>query len=299
MQKLIVRLCRSDDWHDTFDLVYDLLNNNFVPQWIQEFQKTQMRNDPISTRDQFYGINTEWTADRVIRDINKCIQNINSIVPGLIRETLKNSEDQNTLNRLHSYFEQYHGKVDQWLTDPWWKDKPASLRLIWSDLNNLIHRLEGYRFGDPKPRIKICWYDTPKTEKFSPEDYALFTHQYRFGMIYSLYSDVGKDLMSLTYDNDEHHLDFVNPTFYSSDLQLIFHTVSDNRAKEIKKDCEAFYDRNEDYFMSHGFSKNDPRLVTGSIPVAQLEQSYFNQYSEKELLDVLSKYNRIQSVSIF
>jgi hypothetical protein len=122
MQKLIVRLCRSDDWHDTFDLRYDLLNNDFVPRWIQEFQKTQMRNDPISTRDQFYGINTEWTAERVIRDINKCIQDINIIVPGLIRETLKNSEDQDTLNRLHSYFEQYHGKVDQWLTDPWWKD---------------------------------------------------------------------------------------------------------------------------------------------------------------------------------
>jgi hypothetical protein len=92
MEKMIVRLCRSDDWHDTFDLRYDLLNNNFVPRWIQEFQKTQMRNDPISTRDQFYGINTEWTAERVIRDINKCIQDINVVVPGLIKETLKNSK---------------------------------------------------------------------------------------------------------------------------------------------------------------------------------------------------------------
>jgi hypothetical protein len=296
---MIVRLCRSDDWHDTFDLRYDLLDNAFVPRWIQEFQKTQMNGCNISNRDRFYGINTEWTAERVIRDINKCIQNINVVVPGLIKETLKDSKDQDTLNRLHSYFEKYHGKVNQWITDPWWRDKPASLRSVWSDLNNLIHRLEGYRSGDLKPKIRICWYDAPKTEKFSLEHYALFTHQYRFGIAYSLYSDVGKDLMSLTYDKDEHHLDFVNPTFYSSDIQLIFHNVSDDQNEKIKKDCGAFYDRNQNYFMSRGFTKDDPRLVTGAIPVAQLERSYYYKYDEKELLNVLSRYNRTQSVSIF
>jgi hypothetical protein len=299
MEKMIVRLCRSDDWHDTFDLRYDLCKNAFVPKWIKEFQKTQMRNDPISTRDQFYGINTEWTAERVIKSINECIQSINGVVPGLIKETLIDSKDQDTLNRLHSYFERYHGKIDQWLTDPWWSDKPTRLRSVFSDLNNLIHRLEGYRDGEPRPKIRICWYDAPKTKKFLLEDYALFTHQYQFGVAYSLYSDVGKDLMSLTYDEDEHHLDFVNPTFYSTDLQLRFHNVSNDQNKKIKSDCEAFYDRNQNYFMSHGFTKNDPRLVTGSIPVAQLERFYYYIYDEKELLDVLSRYNRTQSVSIF
>lgn len=296
---MVVRLCRSDNWHDTFDLRYDLFNNAFVPKWIRQFQKTQMRNDPISTRDQFYGINTEWTAERVIQDINKCIQSINAVVPGLIKETLKDSQDQDTLNRLHSYFEQYHGKVDQWLTNPWWRDKPASLRMVWSDLNNLIHRLEGYRAGDPKPRIKICWYDTPKTEKLSQEDYDLFTHQYRFGMAYSLYSDVGKDLISLTYDEDEYHLDFVNPTFYSSDIQLLFHNTSDAQALKVKSDCVAFYDRNQNYFMSKGFAKDDPRLVTGSIPIGTLDRYFYHKYDEKELLDLLAGYNRTQSVSLF
>ena len=296
---MIVRLCRSDNWHDTLDLRYDLFNNAFVPKWIRQFQKTQMRNDPISTRDQFYGINTEWTAERVIQDINKCIQSINAVVPGLIKETLKDSQDQDILNRLHSYFEQYHGKVDQWLTDPWWRDKPVSLRLTWSDLNNLIHRLEGYRSGEPKPRIKICWYDTPKTTKLSQEDYDLFTHQYQFGMAYSLYSDVGKDLMSLTYDEDEHHLDFVNPTFYSTDLQLMFYDVSDEQALIVKSDCAAFYDRNQNYFMSKGYSKDDPRLVTGSIPIGKLDRYFYHKYDEKEFLALLAGYNRIQSVSLF
>lgn len=299
MEKMIVKLCRADDCNDTLDLRYDLLDNAFVPKWIKEFQKTQMRNDPISTRDQFYGINTEWTVERVTHDINSCIQSINAVVPGLITETLNDAGDQETLNRLHSYFELYHGKVDQWLMDPWWRDKPVSLRSVWSDLNNLIHRLEGYRSGEPKPRIKICWYDTPKTEKLSQEDYNLFTHQYRFGMVYSLYSDVGKDLMSLTYDDDDHHLDFVNPTFFSSDIQLMFHTVSDDQNEKIKRDCAAFYDRNQNYFMGHGFSKYDTRLVTGSIPIAQLERFNHHRHDEKELLEMLSRYNRTQSVSIF
>ena len=298
MQKMTVRLCRHDDWHDTFDLRYDLFNNAFVPKWIKEFQKTQMRNDPISTRDQFYGINTEWTVERVVQGINRCIQDINAVAPGLIKETLNDARDQDILNRLHSYFELYHGKVDQWLTDPWWRDKPTSLRMVWSDLNNLIHRLEGYRDGDPKPRIKICWYDTPKTKKLSQEDYDLFTHQYRFGMAYSLYSDVGKDLMSLAHDKDDHHLDFVNPTFYSTDLQLMFYNVSDQQALKARSDCSAFYDRNQNYFMSKGFAKDDPRLVTGSIPIGQLDRSFYYRYDEKELLAVLAGYHSIQSVSL-
>ena len=299
MEKMIVRLCRHADWHDTFDLRYDLFNNAFVPKWIKEFQKTQMRNDPISTRDQFYGINAEWTAERVIQGINRCIQEINAVVPGLIKETLNDIKDQDTLNRLHSYFEQYHGKVDQWLTDPWWQGKPASLRLTWSDLNNLIHRLEGYRSGEPKPRIKICWYDAPKTEKLSQEDYDLFTHQYQFGVAYSLYSDVGKDLMSLVHDEDDHHLDFVNPTFYSSDIQLMFHDVSDEQSFKVKSDCAAFYDRNQNYFMSKGFAKDDPSLVTGSIPIGQLDRYFYHKYDKKELLASLAGYSRIQSVSLF
>jgi len=289
---LTVRLHQFQNHTKTYDLKYRLLNNSFVPKWVERYKFSQSRGDDISTRDQFYGLNSEWTAEKTISIINEKVDQINNLVPDLIDRKISDPKDQDTLNYLHSFFEQYHGKIDSWLVDPWWKDKPRELRAIWSDLNNYIHRLEGYRHGDPIPRIKICWYDTPKTHTFSDSDYELFEPGLRFGRIYSLYSDVGKDLKSLTYDNDDHHLDFVPPTFYSSDCQLIFHTNNDEEIKKIKSDCHNFYKRNENYFLSKGYKENDPKLVIGSIPIAEL----VTKKSEKEILQDLKNYNRIQGV---
>jgi len=294
MTDLIVRLANSTDHTDTFDLRYALLSNPFVSKWIERFQYSQSRGDDISTRDQFYGLNSEWSAERTIALINERVNQINALVPNLIDRQIQSVGDQDTLNYLHSFFERYHGKVDSWLTDPWWQDKPQELRPIWSDLNNYIHRLEGYRSGSPNPRIKVAWYDTPKNKTFDMNDYEHFTVGHRFGYMYSLYSDVGKDFRSLAYDEDDHHLDFVPPTYYSADFHLRFHTESDHKVEEIKHRCWSFYDRNENYFLAKGYDRTDPRLVMGSIPIARLS----TEYSEQELLDRLSQFNRIQSVNL-
>lgn len=292
MPNLIVRLHKDTDHANTLDLRYRLLDNAFVPKWMERYKFSQSRGDDISTRDQFYGLNEEWTAERTIALINERVDQINQLVPDLIGRKISSVGDQDTLNYLHAFFERYHGKVDSWLTDPWWQDKPKELRPIWSDLNNYIHRLEGYRTGSPRPRIKVCWYDTPKTKMFEPDDYALFETGVRFGHMYSLYSDVGKDLKSLAYDEDDHHLDFVPPTYYSADFQLKFWTDTPDEIAKIQKDCSEFYDRNDNFFKSKGFEKDDPRLVTGSIPIAEL----ITDRSEQQLLNDLKGYNRIQGV---
>lgn len=292
MDQVIVRLCRSDDHTDTYDLRYQLLDNAFVPKWISEYQRTQTRGDDISTRDQFYGLNDDWSPEKTMSVINERVDQINQLVPGLIDRKIKNAHDQDTLNYLHAFFEKYHGKVDAWLTDPWWRDKPKEMRPIWSDLNNYIHRLEGYRNGSPSPQIKIAWYETPKISTFEKTDYDLFDTGYRFGYMYSLYADVGKDLKSLTYDEDEHHLDFVPPTFYSADIHLRFHTHTREQIKKIESDCRSFYRRNENFFKSKGFLEDDPRLVMGSLPVARLITSN----DEQSILREISRHNRIQGV---
>lgn len=296
MNFLTVRLCQSQDHTNTYDLRYRILKNSFAPKWVERYQFSQSRGDDISTRDQFYGLNQEWTAQRTMEIINQKVDQINQLVPGLIDKKISSVEDQDTLNYLHAFFEKYHGKIDHWLTDPWWKDKPKEMRPIWSDLNNYIHRLEGYRSGgSPRPRIKICWYDTPKERTLARSDYELFEPGVRFGFMYSLYSDVGKDLKSLTYDHDDHHLDFVPPTYYSADCQLIFHSHRQEEIEKIKNDCHGFYKRNENYFKSKGFNENDHRLVIGAIPIAQL----INMESEQELLGNLKNYNRIQEVYLY
>ena len=291
MPDLIVRLHKDTDHSDTYDLPYEFMDNPFIPKWTERYQFSQSRGDDISTRDQFYGLNSEWTAERTIAVINERVDQINNIVPGLIDRKIQSVTDQDTLNYLHSFFERYHGKIDAWLTDPWWQDKPQALRPIWSDLNNYIHRLEGYRSGSPTPRIKVCWYDSPKTKTLEQTDYALFETGMKFGHMYSLYSDVGKDVTSLAYDDDEHHLDFVPPTYYSADFHLRFHTDSQAKVSEIEHKCSEFYNRNDNFFKSKGYEKDDARLVMGSIPIARL---IYN--SESEILEKLSQYNRIQGV---
>lgn len=295
MNFLTVRLCQSQDHTTTYDLKYKILKNSFTPKWIERYQFSQSRGDDISTRDQFYGLNSEWTAERTIAIINQRVDEINELVPGLIDRKIKDTTDQDTLNYLHAFFEKYHGKIDSWLTDPWWKDKPREMRIIWSDLNNFIHRLEGYRSGEPNSKIKVCWYDTPKTHKFTEDDYRLFEPGYRFGVMYSLYSDVGKDLLSLAQDHDEHHHDFVPPTFYSADFHLRFHTDDDKTIQHKKKISKAYYRRNENYFKSKGYQENDPRLVIGSIPIAEL----ITFKSQEQIFDDLKNYDRIQGVYLY
>jgi len=294
MTDLIVRLADSKNHNNTFDLEYSFLENAFVDLWIERLKYSQSRGDDISTRDQFYGLNSEWSAEKTIALINERVEQINALVPNLIDRKIQSTTDQDTLNYLHAFFERYHGKIDSWLTDPWWQDKPKELRSLWSDLNNYIHRLEGYRSGSPHPRIKIAWYDTPKTKTFAVEDYKHFVVGHRFGYMYSLYSDVGKDLRSLACDEDDHHLDFVPPTYYSADVHLRFHTESKDTVADIKHRCWSFYDRNEKYFLTKGYDRTDPKLVMGSIPIAKLSK----EVNEQEILTRLSQFNRVQSVNL-
>jgi hypothetical protein len=293
MRKVIVRLSQKDDFTHTLDLEYDIIDNHFTPKWIKAYQRGQQYGNPISNPDRFDGLNNEWTEERVFGIINERVDQINQMVPGLIDRKLTDSQDQDTLNYLHSFFEQYHGKVDAWLTDPWWQDKPRELRPIWSDLNIYIHKMESLNRGE-RPNIKITWYDTPKPDKLDVEDYKLFTPYYNFGYIYTLYADVGKDLMSLTYDHDQYHLDFVPPTTIAADCRLRFHNSSIEEVSKLKKDCQNFLEKNKKYFIDKGYPQDDHRLVIGAIPLARLSQPT----DPTELLNQIKRFNWVQNFYI-
>ena len=98
MRKVIVRLSQKDDFKHTLDLEYDIIDNPFTPRWIECYQRSQQRGDPISNPDRFEGLNNEWTKERVFGIINERVDQINQIVPGLINRKLKDPWDQDTLN---------------------------------------------------------------------------------------------------------------------------------------------------------------------------------------------------------
>jgi hypothetical protein len=184
-------------------------------------------------------------------------------------------------------FELHHGKLDEWQTNTLIKQNPK-LREHLSHINQTVHRCES--LGGSK-KIRIVYFDLPKTETFDNEDYSLFTNEVKFGGLYTLYADVGKNLESLALDNDDHHHDFVPNLHYSVDCVVKFNS---NTGVENQKVYNEFLLNNWNYFESKGYTKNDPRLTTGSIQIAQL--NYINQ---QQILEDLKNYNYIQDLIVY
>jgi hypothetical protein len=207
-------------------------------------------------------------------------------VPNLFNRKLIDISDRDTLNYIHSVFELHHGKLDEWLDNPLFKNNPKQLRESLSHINQTVHRCESF---DSKKYMRIVYFDLPKTKQFNDEDYQLFTNSYDFGGLYTLYANVGKNLESLAIDNDQHHHDFVPNLHYSVDCVL--HLSKHQRdVEQIKK----YYVDNIEYFNNLGYKENDIRLTTGNIKIAQLQ--YTNQ---QEILEQISNYNHIQKMIVF
>ena len=284
--QIIVRLSDRENYTNTYDLIFDLVDSTFLPKWIDRYLHSQQRQDSISEPWAFYHINNEWTPERIVDDINKNIRFCNQFEP-MFDRLLGSVEDQDTLNYIHSVFELRHGQIDKWKDDPL-VSKHSELRLALSYINQSVHRAESYKVGNP--RIRCVWFELPKTEKFTSEDYGLFTNSVEFGGIYTLYADVGKNLESLSKDNDNHHHDFVPNTHYSADFTICFYETTGIKESASYRE---YLLSNRSYFESLGYTVDDIRLTTGKIKLAQL------QYSNKqELLNKISDYNNIQSVML-
>ena len=286
---LIVRLSQKDNYKNTFDLRFKLENNSFVLKWIDRLLAAQQRQDPISEPWAFYNLNSEWNSDRIIEFINYHIDKCNELVPGMFDKKLSRTDDQDTLNYLHSVFELHHGQIDSWKTNELFKKHPNQLRESLSHINQTIHRAEQKFNGSGY--LRIVYFDLPKKFTFSNEDYKLFTNVVEFGSAYSMYCDVGKNLESLSQDEDIYHHDFVPNIHYSADFWILFFDRNNDEAEKKKLSYQNFYEKNKEYFESQGYYKDDPRLTTGFIKLAQLI------YTDKQkLLEQISKYNNIQSV---
>lgn len=288
---VIVRLSKKSNHSDIFDLKFKLLDNLFVPKWIDCILLTQQLQYPISEPWAFYNLNNQFTEELIVNKINDLISQINTYEK-LFDCKLKNTNDQDTLNKIHSIFEKHHGKLDEWLTNPLFKNKPKHFRNLLSQINQFVHLCESRQSKTQK--IRIVWFDLPKTNKFSNDDYKLFTNARKFGTLYTLYSDVGKNIESLTIDNDAHHHDIVPNLHYSADCKIYFYTDTSNEIEQRQQKYKKYLDENEQYLKTKGYTKNDSRLTTGHIPLAKLE----TKYNEKELLNHLSNFDNIQSVNL-
>jgi len=285
---IIVRLSQKDNHRATFDLRFKLESNQFVHKWTERYLAAQQRQDVISEPWAFYNLNNDWSENRIAEFINHHIDICNSYVPGMFDRKLNSINDQDTLNYIHSVFERHHGQIDDWLDNILFEKHPTELRESLSHINQTVHRAESH---SKKPYIRIVYFDLPKDYTFDKEDYKLFTDTVDFGGAYTLYADVGKNLESLSRDQDDHHHDFVPNLHYSADFTVRFFDIAEQESQVRRQQYRAFYESKKEYFENKGYHWGDPRLTTGAIKLAQLI------YTDKqELLEQISEYNNIQSV---
>jgi len=281
--KIIIRLSLKEDYTQTYDLIFNLVASSFLPKWVNRYLHCKQRQDSISEPQAFYNLNNDWSNQRIVEEINTSIDFCNQY-ERIFDRHLASIEDQDTLNYIHSVFELRHGQLDMWKNDLL-VNKFPELRKALSSINQAVHRAESH---GRNPRIRCVWFDLPKTEKFTSEDYKLFTNQVDFGGIYTLYADVGKNLESLSTDNDTHHHDFVPNLHYSVDFVVNFYETSGIQEQKIHKE---YLLNNLEYFKNIGYTAEDPRLTTGRIKLAQLE------YKDKQtVLTNIANHNNIQDV---
>lgn len=287
MEYATLRLSDSNDHTKYLDLKFKLLDNHFVPKWIDCVLEAQQKQYPISEPWAMYNLNDNMNEQFIIENLNKLIKEVDA-VQHLFGLEIKDTKDQDTLNKIHSIFEEHHGKLDEWKLNPLFKGKPYSFRKNLSEINQFVHACEGQ---EESPKIRVVWFDLPKYKKFTDEDYALFTNTENFGSLYHLYADVGKNIESLAEDNDDHHHDVVPNLHYSADCVVRFRDRDQQQALTILKKHKDYIKRNQNYLLSKGYPIDDTRLTTGKIEIGRLE----SKLGKQELLGEIKNYNHIQS----
>ena len=288
MKNVILRLSNSIQANEVFDLKFKLLDHHFARKWINCVLEAQQKQYPISEPWAIYNINSKMNSEFIKNNINRLIQKVDS-VEKLFDLQLQDINDQDTLNKIHAVFENNHGKLDEWKSNPLFKNKPNDFRKNLSEINQFVHACESIK-GTPK--IRVVYFDLPKTKRFSDSDYKLFTNKRKFGSLYHLYCDVGKPIESLAVDNDNHHHDIVPNLHYSADCVIYFHTDSDDHVKKIEQKFQKYINDNKEYIKTKGYDIDSNRLTTGRIEIARLD----TKMSEKELLTKLKYFDKIQSL---
>ena len=274
-------------------LNYQLLDHPLVLLWCERLVTAQQKYS-IDDPKRFYGFGSlQQQQKSAVEIINYHISVINNFKP-VIEKTLDSVYDQDTLNYIHWCFETYHGHLDQ-QDKSLFASAPDNVKFSLSELNVAVHRCESVAHG-AKPRHVTTYYGLPKKYKLAQEHYQYFTSLYKFGTVYINYVEIGKTLENSAIDNDRYITDqaFKPFEFYSADFTVLFYNSTAAEVDALKHKMNIFYDNNQQFFIDRNYSKQDPRLAPGRIPVAELK----TDYSELEVLNLIELHQYIKSVKL-
>jgi hypothetical protein len=260
----------SIEFDNTFTLKFSVLDTPVAQLWLD---RMALRDQyPLDHPDRFYGFNSyQDEVNRALLMINDCIDVINAHDP-IVSKSLNTITDQDTLNYLHSIFEQYHGLLDQQNSE-YWISAPDSIRTALADLNLAVHRCETAQ-STPTPRLVCTWYGQPKQHTLP------LTVQQQYGTVNPLwgsvclnYCEIGKTLEDLARDNDRYIGDdaFRPFSYYSSDFVVRFFEYDTPALDKTHASMQQYYSTHREFFHNRGFESFDnTQLQPLRFPVAQL-----------------------------
>jgi hypothetical protein len=181
-------------------LPFQILDTSLSQLWLDCM--LQQDRYPLDDPKRFVGFNDQIHEEYLaVKFITDCISIINHYHP-IIDRNFESIHDQDTLNYLHSIFENFHGHLDNQQNNNFFSSAPPEVKKALADLNVAVHRCESVSRGR-RPRFTCTWYGLPKIKKLTDELIQQHgTMQTTFGTVYLNYCEIGKTLESLMQDCD-------------------------------------------------------------------------------------------------
>lgn len=293
MARLKIRLSNESGSH--YNVYFNIFHTEIARKWLAELQKTLDMGTPLDDPERLYGFRgSKYTKSYIINTINGFVNTINQYEQ-VCERRLSDNYTQDDLNYLHNIFERYHGLYDTQDSNEFYTNAPKEVQYALGQLNIYIHRLEsiqGYArmvctfSSDGRPRIP-----------FSTDDYKHFTIQEVWGGLYINYCEIGKTLVDMYRDNDEHigNEAFIPQRYFKSDFNVKFTHHTPEEYAELEQNVIKYYEKNLDKFVALGHT--DPKFALGSIQVGQI--SFPSDANKKVFEDLyLSDYTFIDSLHI-
>ena len=275
------------------ELSFVIGETNIAQRWARKLQFALSKRYKVDDPRRFYGhTSLSKESKDTLKWITECIDTINDHDP-IIERSISRVDDQDTLNYLHSMFEQYHGQLGE--PTGWYESAPEPVQRAIAELNVLVHRCESLVRG-AKPRLVCTYYRMPKQDCLAWSDYDLMTDHTAFGDLCLNYCEIGKTLEDFWRDQDEYVTaqTFKPFRYFSADFNVRLYELNAEELQEQRTGIAEYYDANREQFESAGIrDRRHPHLKAGTIVVAQLIPEH-----RDKALTVFAEHSYVSSIEI-
>ena len=272
--------------NSTLELVFDILDTSIAERWAEEIAK----NYPLNETERFKNFpNNGKDTEFFIKKLQDRVDIVNNYKPNTISH--KVAVDQEILNYLHRFFENLRGHIEQ--GTEFFNSAPSHVQNAIEEFNVYIHELESHYNNKDNPEI-ICTYKNRPRIELLEEDYNQFKVKSEFGTVYINYCEVGKTLIDVFKDQDQH--------ISRSNIRPLNHYSADFIVRFYKEKPDEFYEQGlkkfYEWYNKQNF--NFKHLSLGYIPVAKLnlQESKLEGQTVDEIINLVSRFSNIQKTAI-